>query len=290
MFSYLHAYHAGNHADVLKHLILMDLVEAMQKKPAPVFMLDTHAGGGLYDLHDPMAQKLKEYEEGVGRFWEGDPEHPLLQHWLDFIGQFNPDLRLRYYPGSAALLAALMRPQDRLMVIDGHPQAVTALRSTLPQRRNISIKKMDGWQAMRAFLPPKEGRILVVIDPSYEQDADYQRVLEGVDYIRQKCRHAVIAIWYPLLTSYQIDSWVETLRVQSGLPSLLQIQLSVKDVPAGHGLYGSGLLIGNTPWRLDDQIQGWLPIVHAKLKQDAGACVRMDWLADDQGQPFGTTL
>ena len=221
MFSYRHAFHAGNHADVLKHAILVHILEHMNQKPAPYWVVDTHAGAGVYDLGGEWSQKKAEYETGIARlypFAESMTQAPgnaapvaeaptnrtpeIIQRYIDAVRALNTPGELRYYPGSPWLALHAMREDDRLRLFELHPSEVDVLQQALSRTfrgrgRQINVKQMDGFDAVRAVLPPPTRRAVVVIDPSYEDKQDYRRVIDAVQEGLQRFATGCFAIWYP---------------------------------------------------------------------------------------------
>lgn len=279
MLSYRHAFHAGNHGDVLKHWVLTHLLLAMQRKPQAFFYLDTHAGAGRYDLKSGMAQKLMEYEAGIGRLWQDSEAPESLRPWLQLIKAENEPPRLRWYPGSPALALRLLRPQDRAVFCELHREELDALKKLCRPRPRTQVEAMDGLAALKALLPPKEARTLVFMDPSYELDADYRQIPETLLMAQKRCAGGVFALWYPLLGgSRQAQQMPQRLARQALIP-LLSVELWVR--PPGTGMYGSGLLIFNPPWKLDEQFQPGLEWLAQRLGEGQGGA-RLQWLVKEE--------
>lgn len=277
MLSYRHAFHAGNHADVLKHWLLTHLLLAMQRKPQAFFYLDTHAGAGRYDLKSGAAQKLKEYEAGIGRLWQQQaPEG--FETWLQLIKAENPASKLRWYPGSPALALKLLRSQDRAVFCELHREEINALKTLCRPRPRTQVEPMDGLAALKALLPPKEARTLVFMDPSYELDADYRQIPEALLMAQKRCAAGVFALWYPLLGSRQAQQMPQRIARQARVP-LLGIELWVR--PPGVGMYGSGLLVFNPPWKLDEGLQPGLEWLAQVLGEGQGGA-RLQWLVKEE--------
>jgi 23S rRNA (adenine2030-N6)-methyltransferase len=249
MLSYQHSYHAGNHADLLKHVLLGDMVAAMQQKPAPLFLFDAFASRGCYDLKSPEALKNCEFNTGIGRVWlrrSGSlPAGPA--RWFDLIADANPDGGFDRYLGSTALLAAMLREQDRLAACDLHPQEFAGLRDSFRSSRRLALHQRDAFEALGALLPPREKRGLVFLDPSYENKDEYARVSDAVSDVYPRFRSGVYVIWYPLLPAGAHSALLDGLK-RSSIRSILRIELDGGDSFPSMRMFGSGLLIINPPW------------------------------------------
>ena len=289
MFSYLHAFHAGNHADVFKHIVLIALLEALKRKENPFFVLDTHAGEGLYDLYSPKARRLREFETGIARLWGQIGLHPMIDAWLTAVEMENPVGRLCWYPGSPCLIARQLRDLDSFLAVEGHPQTQIALVRNLKPWRRTSIVRGDGYHALRAHLPPCTGRGLVFIDPSYENQDEFSQIRQGLHLIHQRFRQGIVAIWYPLLPHKPIRSWLDEIA-HSGIPDILISELSIDEPDTKHGLYGGGMLIVNPPWRLEENLGTLLPILHRYLAVQNSGYWRLEKLVDERGTRLGLDL
>jgi 23S rRNA (adenine2030-N6)-methyltransferase len=266
MFSYRHAFHAGNHADVLKHVVLLALVRYLHRKEAACWLVDTHAGAGWYELTDAAARKNDEFESGVGAFRDDDPAGlpEALADWLAQVRTFNPDGGLLRYPGSPALLAATLRPQDRLKLYELHPTEIEVLRDRFPRTRRVSVERGDGFAALRAILPPPPRRALVLIDPSYEDKNDYRRVREALRDALGRFATGVYAIWYPRVRRRESERMPAVLKDLVG-QDWLHASLDVDAPPDGPGLYGSGMFVVNPPWSLPASLGPVLPLLASRL-------------------------
>lgn len=273
MFSYRHAFHAGNHADVLKHIVLLALVRHLHRKDAACWLVDTHAGGGWYELSDPAARRKGEFTGGIGALWDADPAG-LPEALADYLGQVhaaNPSGRLLRYPGSPALLAATMRPQDRLRLYELHTTEIEVLRSRLPDSRKIKAERADGFTALRAILPPPQRRALVLIDPSYEDKNDYRRVRQTLRDALERFATGVYAIWYPRVRRHESERMAAALQQMVG-NDWLHVRLDVDAPPPdGLGLYGSGMFVVNPPWTLPATLEPVLPILVERLGRSRAA-------------------
>ncbi len=276
MLSYQHTYHAGNFADVHKHIMLHQALTALLRKPGPVLLLDTHAGRGHYYLAPSSATQTSEFRAGIGRLWTAAALTPALADYLSVVQQFNPTGELRYYPGSPLLARALLRPQDRLALCERHPQEIAALREAMGSHRQIGIHDRDGWEALGALLPPREKRGLVLIDPSYEVKTDYRRAADALITSWQRWRQGRFLLWYPLLPAGRHHPLLRRLR-QSGLRGVLRSELQVRPAEREPGLYGSGMLLINPPWPLAEQLPA-LTMELARLLDQGAVRVTTDWL------------
>ena len=248
MLSYQHGYHAGGFADVHKHVALGLLLARLAQKDTPFCVIDSHAGRGLYDLAGEQAGKTGEWQAGIGRLADAEPATDGLRRYLDLVRSFNRAGPLATYPGSPALALRLLRPADRLVLVEAHPAEHAALRAALHHDRRVHIHKRDGFEALPALVPPAERRGLVLIDPSYEVKGDYRRVPETVGKVLQRWAAGIVAIWYPLLPDGRHAVLVEAL---AALPRpVLVAELSTGAAPAApeRGLVGTGLAVVNPPW------------------------------------------
>jgi len=277
MLSYRHAFHAGNFADLFKHLVLVQLIDHLQKKPGGVFYLETHAGGGLYSLRSAEAQQNREFADGIGRLWEAADAPPALRRYLEPVRACNPPGRLDFYPGSPLFAHYLLRPQDRMLLCDLHPAELPRLRQGFAEDQRVRVEELDGYHALKAHLPPKDRRLLCLIDPSYEVKEEYRRVAEGLKEAHRRCATGVYALWYPLLARRELPLMLNRVK-ESGIKKILRVELWVR-VP-GPGMYGAGLLLVNPPWNLLETLQGVLPWLAARLDQ-GGAGWIAEWMVTE---------
>ena len=272
MLSYRHAFHAGNHADVLKHLILLQIAEYMGEKPAPFWIIDTHAGAGRYALESAHASKLGESRDGVGRLWDRKGLPPAAVDYLEFVKMLNPDGQLRHYPGSPWLASQLLRESDRLRLSELHSTDVKLLQECFKGAgRQVTITAGDGFAGLKAILPPPTRRALVLIDPSYETRDDYVNVVKGLQEALKRFATGTYALWYPMLSkleSRKLPDRLKGLGATSWLHVTLEVSAPTKD---GFGMNGSGMFIINPPWTLEKKLHETLPKLTEILAQDAGA-------------------
>ena len=272
MLSYRHAFHAGNHADVLKHLILLQIAEYMGEKPAPFWIIDTHAGAGRYALESAHATKLAEYRDGVGRLWDKKGLPPAVVDYLEFVRMLNPDGVLRHYPGSPWLASQMLREGDRLRLYELHSTDVKLLQECFRGAgRQINITNGDGFAGLKAILPPPPRRALVLIDPSYETRDDYANVISGLKEALKRFPTGTYALWYPMLSkleSRKLPDRLKALGAANWLHASLEVKAPAKD---GFGMNGSGMFIINPPWTLEKKLHETLPRLTELLAQDPGA-------------------
>lgn len=281
MLSYQHSYHAGNHADVLKHIILGELVTGMQKKETPIFYLDAFASRGIYDLESPEALKNREFETGISRLWplRQGPAPLGVKRWFETIESHNSGETVTRYPGSTALLAALMRKQDRLAACDLHPQEFEGLRTSFTSSRQLALHKRNAYEALKALMPPKERRGLIFIDPSYEDKSEYRKVATAVAQAHARFAGGIYAIWYPLLPAKGHDELFAVLR-RAGLRKILRVELDCLRAFPQMQMHGSGLLIVNPPWAAQDAMKASLHWIDTHLLSGKGR-TQFSWLVPE---------
>ena len=271
MLAYRHAFHAGNHADVLKHLVLVQLLRHMARKDKGIRIVDTHAGAGLYALDSPQARKKDEYLQGIARLWGATDTPAAVAEYLELVRGFNADGTLRCYPGSPMLAQALMRPQDQLRLFELHPAEQRALQALLGGHKGVEILPQDGFAGLRSQLPPPTRRALVLIDPSYEGHADYGRVVQTVGDGLRRFAQGVFMVWYPVVSKPGAAAMVQGLKALAP-GGWLHAWLCVQPTDSlGFGLAGSGVLVINPPHTLHGQLQLALPWLLRALAQHDGA-------------------
>ena len=279
--NYRHAFHAGNHADVLKHLVLSRLLALLAKKDAPYAYLDSHAGIGLYDLRGDQASRTGEWLEGIQRVWQADVVPALFDDYLGVIRALNPNGQLRYYPGSPEVARELSREQDRLQLNEKHPEDGLLLKANMKYDRRVAVHLGEGWHVPRALLPTEQKRAVLLIDPPFEQADELQRCAQAMKESIARMRQAVVAIWYPIKDQRQLKRFYQDLQ-GTGAPKLLRIELLVHAADnADVGLNGSGLAIANPPWGLEDELRAVLPWLGQNLGQTQGGW-KLDWLIEEK--------
>lgn len=277
--NYRHAFHAGNFADVHKHLTLLALIEALQRKETPFVVLETHAGAGIYDLRGGEASRTGEWQDGIGRIFAESKAPAIARAYLDQVRALNPGGVLRLYPGSPALTAATLRPQDRLHLCELEPGANAALRQSLKDRKGVAIHGRDGWEALKGLLPPRDiKRGLVLIDPPFESADELDRLAEALVAAHRRWPQGVLTAWFPIKDRPPIDRFLRKLQ-QAGLPDLLVSELCIHPPVTGSRLNGSGLVIVNAPWKLDEDLREATAWLHDHLNQAADAPWRVEPVA-----------
>lgn len=269
MLSYQHGFHAGNVADVLKHAVLCHVLDYMLQKDKPLYFHDTHAGRGLYDLTHPVAQKTGEYRDGIARIWSASNKPAGVLPYMRALQALNVGEHLRFYGGSLLLAQTLLRSHDRLFASELHPQEYLALQENVQSFFNVRVQKTDGFQALKATLPPKERRGVVLIDPSYETVGDDVAVVNALDEALQRFATGVYLLWYPIVESQRAKKMVKKIAALP-LQKLLQVELLVRE-PTGEGMAGSGMLVVNPPWSLVAAMQETLPWLVKQLAPDNGS-------------------
>lgn len=267
MLAYRHLFHAGNFADVFKHAVLTRLFLHLNKKDKPYFYLDTHAGIGSYDLAHDWARKNAEFQAGIARIFGARQAPEEMKDYLKLVHALNPDGKLRYYPGSPWIARALLRPGDRLVFNELNKEDCTQLQSRFEGDRQVHVHALDGYQALKAFLPPPERRGLVLIDSAFDRAQEYKRLAEAVIGAHQRWSSGMFALWYPLMDWRDVESF-EQRFVHGGIRKILKLSLSVLPENWTGGLRGSALLVINPPWGLDDEARRILPWLWTQLATD----------------------
>lgn len=276
MFSYRHGFHAGNHGDVLKHVVLVQLLAYLTAKETPLWFVDTHAGAGAYALDTPFALKRGEFKEGIGRLWGNADLPPALSEYLAQVKGMNPDGELRHYPGSPQVALQMLREQDRLQLFELHSTESEVLQKQYANvKRRVSVQAVDGFAGLRSVLPPPSRRGLVLIDPSYEDKDDYRKVVAAMRDALPRFATGVYAVWYPLVQRQDAQDLPGQLK-QLAQGDWLQVSLTVR-APAkdGLGLHGSGMFLFNPPWNLESKLQEAMPVLVKLLKQDSKATFKL---------------
>jgi len=273
--NYRHAFHAGNFADVLKHATLALALVRLTRKAKPLRVIDTHAGIGSYRLDGPEAQRTGEWTNGIGRLAGLDAEplpaaiEALLAPYLDAVRTANPDGTLRVYPGSPAVALALMRPDDRLIASELHPEDIELLRQNLRNDRRTKALALDGWQAIRSLLPPKERRGLILIDPPFEEAGELDRLIDGLADGIRRFATGTYMLWLPIKDRPQIQNFEHKLR-QLALTKVLWAELHVAPLLSDGPLTATALVVVNPPYGLSDDLAALLPFLATRLASAPG--------------------
>jgi 23S rRNA (adenine2030-N6)-methyltransferase len=271
MLAYRHAFHAGNHADVLKHTVLTRVLRYMNQKDKPYRMVDTHAGAGGYSLEGQYAQKKGEFEQGIGRLWGRDDLPELVADYVEQVKAFNPDGRLAQYPGSPAFAQMLLRSQDQLRMFERHPTDHRILASYVGDARGAQVFDTDGFEGLKGQVPPSSRRAVVLMDPSYEGHGDYSRVIHSLREAILRFVDGVYMVWYPQVQKLEAAELPR--RLQGLAPKgWLHVRLTVQEPDSqGFGLAGSGMFILNPPYTLHDEMVAVMPWLVDTLGQYDGA-------------------
>lgn len=254
MLSYRHSFHAGNHADVIKHLVQVAILDYLLQKDKPFCYHDSHAGAGLYSLLGEQAQKTSEYQTGIGKLWQYQAQNAALARYIDVVKQLNPDGELAFYPGSPKIAALMLRATDSIQASELHPTDYPILASQFARRRHSRIENMDAWAGFKAMLPPLHKRGLVLIDPPYELKTEYQDVVNGLQLAYSRFPQATYAIWYPVIERAALEAFISAL-VATGIKDMLRIEYCPLPDSSGFGMTGSGMLVVNPPYTLAKDMQ-----------------------------------
>ncbi len=281
--NYQHAFHAGNFADVHKHTVLARILVYLRQKPAAFRVIDSHAGAGRYDLLAAEASRSGEWGEGIARVWEAVQADAkvgeLLADYLGVIAACNPRGNLRTYPGSPLIAQKMLRLQDRLIACEIEPRAAANLAGVLRGDHRAKALAIDGWTAIGAYVPPKERRGLVLVDPPFEDATDFTYMSETLAAAHRKWPTGIYMFWYPIKTREGPDALARRLR-RHGIAQILRCEITLRPPRADAGLAGSGLILVNPPFTLEQDLQLMLPALLRILAPQAGqASGRIDWLA-----------
>ncbi len=281
--NYRHAFHAGGFADVIKHIVLVRMLTYLQEKPAAFRVIDTHAGAGVYDLTSEEARRGGEWLTGIARIMQArfsEKTEPLLKPYLDIVRSFNPQRDLLAYPGSPLITRALLRPQDRLTACEVEPKARKRLIEALRRDTQARVVDLDGWTALPAFVPPNERRGLVLIDPSFEQKNEFERLAEGFAEAFAKWPTGSYLLWYPVKSRRATDTLARHVAEVAGAATpagkCLRLEFSVAPQAASTGLISAGLLIVNPPWTLMGELKAILPELEKPLGQGGAGRFRLE--------------
>lgn len=281
--NYRHAFHAGSFADVFKHAVLCRVLFHLREKPAAFRVIDTHAGAGLYDLAGAEAGRGGEWHDGIEKLRAAalpEPAAALLAPYLEVIDALNERDRLRLYPGSPAVARAWLRRQDRLIACELEPRAAAALGRNLRGDVRIKTLTIDGWTALSAYVPPKERRGIVLIDPPFEEDGDFHRLSHGLTAAHRKWATGIYMLWYPIKDRGEPDALAKRLR-RLALGKTLRIELTVAAMSDASRLNGCGIILVNPPWKLAGELASLMPVLAKILGHDGKGAFRLDWLTGE---------
>ncbi len=282
MLSYRHSYHAGNFADVLKHVVLVEILQYLKRKDSALEYIDSHAGAGLFDLHSAHAEKLAEYRDGIARLYPSVV--PELADYLAVVAEFNQGIDsnavLNHYPGSPMIARQLLRPQDKASLFELHSNDYELLQQQLKGDARFRVQKQDGLEGLLALLPPRSRRALILIDPSYELKTEYQQVLDTLIEAQRKFASGIYAIWYPVIERQRTEDFIRQMQ-QSGIRNIQRFELTVRADTAGRGMTAAGMLVINPPWTLLQTMQALLPVLVSHLARDPQAFYRAEVLVNE---------
>lgn len=268
--NYRHIYHAGNFADIFKHIILTNIIVYLQKKPRSIRFIDTHAAIGLYDLQETQPNKTNEWQNGIGRFFTDklqltERESTILNPWLELVSSLNEPNKLRYYPGSPYILSQLLRPQDSLFALELHPEDFAELSFNMPPSKRIHLRHANGFKAINALLPPLEAQACILMDPAFETADDFKQMLESVTVGLKKFKQGTYILWYPIKDKKLVDNFLNNLKLLK-LPTTLKSELHLANPELNTKLAACGLIIINPPFNLINDIKTIEDILRKVLK------------------------
>ncbi len=281
--NYRHAFHAGNFADVHKHMVLLSVLQRLQLKDTPISVLDTHAGAGVYDLSSDPSQRTSEWRDGIGRVYVETRAPTVVSTLLNAVRALNADPHKppRIYPGSPRLLAERLRPQDQLMLCELEPETLADLRSAMFAYPGTAIHARDGWEALGALLPPRAiKRGLVLIDPPFEAPNELQRLADALITTHTRWPQGVLLGWYPIKDRPMVDRFLRKLA-RAGMPDTLVCELCIHAPDNQLRLYGSGMVIINAPWQVDETLREATAWLHERLQQSPAAPWQVSALGDE---------
>jgi len=282
--NYRHAFHAGNFADVVKHATLARIVTHLKEKPAAFRVIDTHAGAGLYDLTGPEASRTGEWREGIGKLLDaqlGPEARGLLAPYLEAVAALNAGTALKLYPGSPVLAQSLLRPQDRLIACEREPGAAQALAGHLRGGKRAKAVAIDGYTALNAYVPPKERRGLVLVDPPFEQADEQARLAQALAAAHRKWPTGIYALWYPIKDAREADAFVRRIA-RLGITRMLRAELTFS-ARNDERLRGSGLILVNPPWRLEAELRILYPTLATALSGETkSGATQISWLTGEK--------
>ena len=265
MLSYRHGYHAGNAADVLKHFILIYVLDYIKKKDKGFIFIDSHAGAGKYLISDPYMQKNKEYLQGIEKILQLKNDNIFLKKYLDLIKSINFNSELKIYPGSCYLAARSLRPNDNLYFFELHPKEFLNLKKNFENDSRVIIENRDSYQRLNKLLPPKEKRAVILIDPSYELKDEYEKVLKMLSDCYKKFPLGVYIIWYPVLKNKKSEKFIFNV-LKKKYKNLSHVEMITDNL--NNGMQGSGLFILNCPWSIENDIKKSLETIFDCLKKN----------------------
>jgi len=280
MLSYRHSFHAGNFADVLKHIILIKILEHLKKKDKPFCCIDTHAGPGEYALDDGYALKNREFENGIGKLWQRDDLPDDVANYVNIIKKFNNTDELIRYPGSPLIIKQFLRNNDRLFLYELHSTEIELLNLAVIRDRRVKLFHADGLKNVLGLLPPNEHRGMILIDPSYEIKSDYNLVIETLIQMHKRFATGIYALWYPVVERSR-NKHLEKAIKTSGIKNVQLFELGIKTDTHEHGMTASGMIVVNPPWTLAADMQQILPWLADVLGIEGAGLYRIETLAGE---------
>jgi 23S rRNA (adenine2030-N6)-methyltransferase len=280
VLAYRHHFHAGNFADVFKHALLARMLLALAAKDKPLCYVDTHAGVGRYDLTHAWAQKNAEFRDGIGRLWDRKDIPETLAPYLEAVRAENPNGKLRFYPGSPRIARYFLRPGDRMVLSELNKTDVAALGELFARDRQVTVHLMDGYQSLKAHLPPQERRGLVLVDSSFDRSGEFRRLIAALTAAHERWATGVYAIWYPLLEPPTMRVFERDVAA-TGIRRILQLELQVRPERWTQTLRGCGVLVVNPPFRFDAEARRLLEGLTRALAQAGEGGYRARWLAPE---------
>ncbi len=281
MLSYRHGFHAGNFADVLKHTVLVHILEYMTQKDKPLRIIDTHAGAGVYKLNGPQAQKNREFDNGIGHLWSSEQTPAAIARLVELVRTVNSGEQLQLYPGSPLITQTLMRPIDRLFLHELHPADFQFLRDCMRDDKRIKVEHEDGFAGLQALLPPPERRALVLLDPSYEVKSDYQLLIKQLLQAHKRFATGTYAIWYPVVLRQRIDEMELALK-KSGIKNIQLMEFGLQSDNPEYGMTASGMIVINPPWTLWGAMEEALPWLVENLSENDSGFYRLEQLVPEK--------
>ncbi len=280
MLSYRHAFHAGNFADVLKHVVLLEILAYLAQKEKPFCVIDTHAGGGKYALDSDFSLKTREFDTGISQLWQRDDLPPSVANYVELQKRFNQNGQLKTYAGSPLLIKQMLRAKDRLCLFELHSNEFEILKTNMKLDKRIQLEKADGLKNSLGLLPPVERRGLVLIDPSYEMKSDYSDVVKTLIQMHKRFATGTYALWYPVIERGRNEA-LEIAFKKSGIKNVQLFELGINADNSGRGMNASGMIIINPPWNLVATMQTVLPFLANILGENGAGTFRVETLVTE---------
>lgn len=275
--NYRHSYHAGNFADVFKHIVLVGLIQSLLNKDKPFCYIDTHAGTGHYNLSSETAKKTREFAYGIQRLFNLQTTFKVVEDYLNIVQMLNVEKTLKYYPGSPVIVEKLLRKMDRMVLSELHQRDCESLNELFLKNKRVTVYHQDGYQTLKASLPPLEKRGLVLIDPPFEQQDEFNQIILGLKNALQRWATGIYAVWYPIKEQKLNHVFFNKLQ-QLPIKNCLKLELTVLPDDVPHRLNGSGIIIINCPWQFDSEMQIVLPWLWEQLAVERNGGYKVEWL------------